>query len=121
MRKNSILARPFCSPFPHRKGGEGDRTAPNSDDSGPPSHYGKGLLSAFRSPFPLGKGLGVRLPASSAMSAVPNSVCPPFPPRKGGEGDRTPPLSDDSGSPSHYGKGLGVRFSSILTPPENPA
>ena len=54
--------------------------------------------------FPSGKG------SKNEEVSVALGLCPPFPHRKGGEGDRTPPSSDNSGSPSHYGKGLGVRF-----------
>src|SRR6266481_4769996 len=100
MRKNYIFACPFCSPFPLRKGGEGDRTPPPSNNSGSPSHYGKGA-----------RGIGPH-------SCDEPSFCSPFPLRKGGEGDRTPPPSDNSDSPSHYGKGLGVRSSSTFTPLE---
>jgi hypothetical protein len=61
------VALGLCSPFPHRKGGEGDRTAPDSDNSGSPSHYGKGNNRARnpRATTERGlntekKGLGVR-------------------------------------------------------------
>ena len=95
------VALGLCSPFPHRKGGEGDRTAPDSDNSSSPSHYGKGLGVRLYESFVTRatterglntekRGLGVRLYGSSAHS-----------------GRR---YSQQSGSPSHYGKGLGVRF-----------
>jgi hypothetical protein len=103
MRKNSILVPPFrigkaargtgrsdpdeiflCPPFPHRKGGEGDRT---------PLPFDNGAT-----------GIGPHYLDET-------SLCPPFPLRKGGEGDRTAPSSAASGSPSHDGKGLGVRLS----------
>jgi hypothetical protein len=59
-------------------------------------------------PFPSGKG------SKNGEVSIALGLCSPFPHRKGGEGDRTPPNSDNSGSPSHHGKGLGVRFLSRL-------
>ena len=55
-------------------------------------------------PFPSGKR------SKNEEVSVALGLGSPFPYRKGGEGDRTAPDSDNSSSPSHNGKGLGVRL-----------
>ena len=105
------------SPFPRRKGGEGDRTTR--------------FRRTLRFPFPLWEGVrffGRGDPCTQYQklkdrTAPPLCLCSPFPRRKGGEGDRTTQFRRNLRIPFPLGKGLGVRFFGVysITSPSPPA